>query len=116
MLLGTLVSIIFVAAIVVFVIQYYKRVFEHQQELRAKELEKERDLLLALMQGREHEQQRIAELGLEPRQFGVIEGVHTRHLGFLVLDDVALGLPVHRQRVTLEPHQGQVPGLATGLL
>jgi signal transduction histidine kinase len=61
MLLGTLVSIIFVAAIVVFVIQYYKRVFEHQQELRAKELEKERDLLLALMQGREHEQQRIAE-------------------------------------------------------
>lgn len=36
MLLGTLVSIIFVAAIVVFVIQYYKRVFEHQQELRAR--------------------------------------------------------------------------------
>ena len=61
MLLGTLVSIIFVGAIVVFIIQYYKRVFEHQQELRAKELEKERDLLLALMQGREHEQQRLAE-------------------------------------------------------
>lgn len=61
MLLGTLVSILFVVAIVVFVIQYYKRVFEHQQELRAKELEKERDLLLALMQGREHEQQRLAE-------------------------------------------------------
>lgn len=61
MLLGTLVSILFVAAIVVFVVQYYKRVFEHQQELRAKELEKERDLLLALMQGREHEQQRLAE-------------------------------------------------------
>lgn len=61
MLLGTVVSILFVGAIVVFVIQYYKRVFAHQQELRDKEMEKERDLLLALMQGREHEQQRLAE-------------------------------------------------------
>lgn len=61
MLLGTFVSIIFVGAIVLFVIQYYKRAFAHQQELRTKEVEKERDLLLALMQGREHEQQRLAE-------------------------------------------------------
>lgn len=58
---GTCGAFLFVAAIVAFVMQYYKRVFIHQQELKTKELEKERDLLLALMQGRENEQKRLAE-------------------------------------------------------
>lgn len=58
---GTIVAFLFVGAMVAFVMQYYKRVFIHQQELKNKALEKERDLLLALMQGREHEQQRLAE-------------------------------------------------------
>lgn len=60
-ILGTVVSLIFVITIVAFVMYYYKRLFIHNEELRTKELEKERDLLLALMQGREHEQRRLAE-------------------------------------------------------
>lgn len=60
-LIGTALSLLFVVAIVAFVMQYYKRALIYQQEMRTKELEKERDLLLALMEGREHEQQRLAE-------------------------------------------------------
>ena len=58
---GTVVCLLFVTAAGVFAFIYQNKMLRHQHELRAKEEEKQRQLLEAIIQGQENEQKRISE-------------------------------------------------------
>lgn len=56
---GTLICLVFVASIFLFMIHYQNRMLRHQQELRHKDEERERQVLQSLIEGHEKEQERI---------------------------------------------------------
>lgn len=56
---GTLICLVFVASIFLFMIHYQNRMLRHQQELRQKDEERERQVLQSLIEGHEKEQERI---------------------------------------------------------
>lgn len=58
---GTVVCLLFVTAVGVFAFIYQNKMLRHQNELRVKEEEKQRQLLEAIIQGQEKEQKRVSQ-------------------------------------------------------